>query len=715
MSALSSGRNILARSTVILTVLVMLAVLAAFAAPSRALATQSEATLAGTVHAAGKPLSGAQVVLYHGSGSAAERVGEATTREDGAFTLAYSAPPSGILYAEAHGVGDNAERLRLLAVVGVGDGGAILPKTTDTVALNELTTVAATFALTQFIQGPDIFGPNPGLENAAATSFNLADPATGAAGGVITDANNGANNDSLTTLNTIANLVSLCADSASASCGEFLELATAPGGTAPTDTVQAVLNLAKNPTLSTEPLATLAQTGATYTPALAAAPQAWLLALLFTDTNLYASGRIAIDSRGNVWSNNNWQPGTTTGSNNINALNPLGAPILGSPITGGGIDGGGWGTAFDADGNLWLSNYAGGTISKFSPDGKPLSPDTGWSNGEPNHPQGVAIDQKGNVWIANSEGPHSAPSAGNVIVYPGGDPAQAIVITGGGINHPFAVQIDNNGNAWVTNGGDNPESMLDPTNPKLGGSVSVIGPDFQPLPFSPVQGGDTERVLGLALDSQGNAWVASFDNSAVVQIAPDGTILGSHKVPDVLGVWSVAVDGSDRVWVMGFSVPGVILFCGADTSACPPGSATGDVLSPGQFGFQSKALQHLTSGQIDQSGNIWLSNNWTTLKPPSGGVGIVEFVGMATPVCAPLLGLPVRPTAAEPCAASGTAVAPSAAAPVVPAIEIPVVPATGSPAEENARLQLVVMALAGLVLFVVGIAILRPHKRAPGA
>src|SRR5271165_7284939 len=50
-----------------------------------------------------------------------------------------------------------------------------------------------------------------------------------------------------------------------------------------------------------------------------------------------------------------------------------------------------------------------------------------------NHPQGVAVDQKGNVWIANNFGPESAPGDGNVVVCPGGDPAKAITITGGGI------------------------------------------------------------------------------------------------------------------------------------------------------------------------------------------------------------------------------------------------------------------------------------------
>jgi hypothetical protein len=107
--------------------------------------------------------------------------------------------------------------------------------------------------------------------------------------------------------------------------------------------------------------------------------------------------------------------------------------------------------------------------------------------------------------------------------------------------------------------------------------------------------------------------------------------------------WAQAVDGSDRVWVAGFAGHEVWLLCGATTSACPPGSATGAVVSP-ERGFRSKAFQHFTSIQVDQSGNVWLSNNWSNLVPPVGGTGIAEIVGAATPVCAPLTPLPAAPS-----------------------------------------------------------------------
>ena len=41
------------------------------------------------------------------------------------------------------------------------------------------------------------------------------------------------------------------------------------------------------------------------------------------------------------------------------------------------------------------------------------------------------------------------------------------------------------------------------------------------------------------------------------------------------------------------------------------------------------AFQHFTSVQPDQSGNAWLSSNWSQLVPPVGGVGIAEIAGVA--------------------------------------------------------------------------------------
>ncbi|MFB7505288.1 hypothetical protein [Streptomyces broussonetiae] len=599
----------------------------------------------GTVTSAGKPLSHASVTLFAGDRQDVRTLGRATTDTNGAFQIRPRQRTGSVLYVEAVPAGDRSLRLR--SVVGFGPRGGVAQRSESAVTVNEFTTVAASYALAQFTDQRGVTGPSPGLENAAATSYSLADPATGKPGKVVTDQNNGSKNDTLATLSTLANLISLCAPGANTGhCKDMLQWATPQGGSTPGDTAQAVANLARNPKLATSKLYALAGQAHTYSPALTAAPAAWVLALHYTAPKVYAPGRIAVDAKGNIWAANNWLPGTRNPSPYVTVQDPVGNPIFNSPISGGGMKAGAWGLAIDHQGFVWVPSYAGDAMAKYSPAGKPLSPSTGFKNGDLNHPQGTAVDQRGNVWIANFYGLKGNPGKGSVIVYPHGDPSKAITITGGGLDHPFSLQIDGYGRAWVSNARLNGAKHLDTRVLKghVGGSVTVIGPDFKPTSFSPIKDASFDWPLALAVDSKNNVWVPSFVSNSVTEIGSNGKVTGVHKLPTAIAPWSVAIDGSDRVWVAGFGAPTVSVLCGVNTSACPSGSSTGSVLSPPD-GYRSKSIQHLTAVQLDQSGNVWLANNWSKIIPPTGGNGLVELIGVATPVCTPLNPLPARPTA----------------------------------------------------------------------
>ena len=176
-----------------------------------------------------------QVTLLAGSWEGVSELGQARTDTSGSFGISYVKPAAEVLYVQAAPAG--ASRLRLQSVVGVGSGGGVPPETLTTVTVDELTTVATAFALAQFNGASGIAGPSPGLENAAATAFSLADPVSGKAGAMVTDQDNGGKNQTLATLGTLANLVSLCAAAQSAGCGALLRLTAPPGGTVPADTV----------------------------------------------------------------------------------------------------------------------------------------------------------------------------------------------------------------------------------------------------------------------------------------------------------------------------------------------------------------------------------------------------------------------------------------------------------------------------------------------
>jgi hypothetical protein len=290
-----------------------------------------------------------------------------------------------------------------------------------------------------------------------------------------------------------------------------------------------------------------------------------------------------------------------------------------------------------------------GSVSQFSASGAPLSGPNGYV-GDPYRVQGMATDADGNVWMA-SFGDDS------VYVFPDGDPSRAVRFQEYRGSQPFDVAIAPDGTAWVSNG-------LLGTSP---GSVAK---------FAFVDGRLRHRVLrfvgralkGIAVDSQGNAWVASLDDNAVYGVRPDGSLLGSFAGGGIYGPWGVTIDGDDNLWVANFgpiaanntlAAGRLSKLCGVNRAACPPGKRLGDPISPAT-GFTvpsagSQVLLHngeplygkhappsyipmmrQTASAIDRAGNVWTINNYkpnfdvdATVNP--GGDGILVFVGLAPP------------------------------------------------------------------------------------
>jgi hypothetical protein len=84
-------------------------------------------------------------------------------------------------------------------------------------------------------------------------------------------------------------------------------------------------------------------------------------------------------------------------------------------------------------------------------------------------------------------------------------------------------------------------------------------------------------------------------------------------------------------------------FCGTEPANCPPGTRTGEPISP-STGYGFDGLVRNTALQIDPSGNVWICNNWMNvprLHKNPGGHQMVVYVGVAGPLQTPLIGPPV--------------------------------------------------------------------------
>lgn len=623
----------------------------------------------GGTHGA-QPLGGVRVTAYQSGDNNLVVLGKATADAEGRFAISLPATgDNGIYYAVAD-VGSGVWLANCLGPALAGD-----------ICINELSTVAAAFALAQFIGQSEVRGSSAALRLAAGMNNNLVVAATGASSPVLLAAPNADQTIALRTTRALANLLAACVANPAEAASLLYAWAQAPGeASAPVTTLQALANIARNPWQNVAPIFASTQAVQAYLPALGSAPDAWTIAVKVNATGSVTvpfggPANIAFDRRGYAWITNNVVQGTPVSAMGIVVLQPDGQPAAGgnglprSPVTGGGLLGTGFGVAVDAAETVWVGNFGWGnfnpaplglgSVSRFAPDGQPLSPAWGYQGGAV-RAQALAVDPAGNVWIA---------SFGNdsVVVYLGGDPERSVRFQEPAGSGPFAIAIAPDGaSAWVTNsGGLSGAAASSVCKYRLAGGVLT---QEVSVPVG-------KALKAVAVDSQGFAWVASGGDNTVYRFSPGGELVGSYGSDvdggtlrgGLCGPWGLAIDGNDTVWVANFgslakgsqyTQAALTQLAGTDLAACPPGLSTGDPISP-PTGYTLRSagepvllstgeplygpgrpacyspLMRQTNCVIDAAGNVWTVNNW---KPDfdldmanPGGDGVVIFVGVAKP------------------------------------------------------------------------------------
>ncbi len=584
------------------------------------------AAFTGVVTAAGKPVTGAAVQVFTagaagvGTGGTALEGTALVTDASGTFSVAAGyacASSSTQVYVTARGgkVGAAASANAALAEMTVmGPCGGIASGAT--VVVDEATTVAAVWALDQFLAADGTVGASAtngtGLKNAVLMAQALVSTASGMAPGAGFSALAKA---PTAKVNTLANLLSVCtADGGSAECGTVLAGVTAAGGAAPADTLAAALAMARAPATNVAALYRAATAGAAvYSPGLTAAPLDWMLTLTYTGGGLLAVNgptALAIDASGNAWVANY--------GGVVSAFSPVGVPLYASGVAGGGLDSS-YGLAIDGSNNVWVTNGAAGnagSVTEITSSGQFLSGPSGYQSGGAGGfatPVGIAIDPNGTVWVVNTE---------NATVTQLNSSGQTI--SGGGygssaLAFPGVIAIDGSHNAWV--GNMNGQQVV---------TVSADGKTVKPVTCC-------DGPQGLAIDASGYVWAANYYGNSVSRIAAGGAVAsGSPYTGGTLTTSSaIAVDGAGSVWVGNFREQ--LLTELAGSGAVKPGA----VISPAA-GWASDAGLNQPSGlAVDASGNVWVSNFAPAMVQNVAEGTVTELVGVAGPVKTPLLG-PVK-------------------------------------------------------------------------
>lgn len=560
-----------------------------------------EISFTGLVHSGSQPIAGSVVNLYvagtsgYGSSAVSLLHGAVTTDSHGKFTIAddFTCPSANAqTYVVANGgnagAGENSSLIMMSTLGNCGDLGS------NTVAdVSEVSSVASAYALAQFMTpGSTAIGTSStnlsGLVNAFSTVANLVDLSTGSAR-AMTPAGNGTVPQS--TINALANIMAACVvTKGDGICPQLFSLATPPGGTAPSDTLSALLDIALNPGNNVTQLFALQSSTRTFQPALAGAPSDWTLSIEYTGGGLNAPQLPAVDAGGNIWVPNAVDPGT------LSEFSPTGEPLSGKT----GFSGGGLSypeaVAIDLSGNIWSANEGllhG--VSKHTSSGAPLSGTTGYIAAGLMQPVAIALDAAGNVFTANL--------GNNTVTKLSSAGTSMAQLTGGGLDTPYAVAVDTSQNVWIANAGSS-DSLSKFNNG--GTAANVTG----------YTGGGMSQPVGVAIDATGNAWVANFNHASVSKFSNTGAPLAGGGYSTSAEVSAVAVDGSNTVWTA--NTDGSISHL----------SASGVSISPSGTGYVSAGATAEVGIALDASGNVWTTDNYVD--------SIFEYVGAASPTVTPL-------------------------------------------------------------------------------
>ncbi len=483
----------------------------------------------------------------------------------------------------------------------LGSCGAITASTA--VVVNEVTTVASVAALAAFYSSGGNVGSSStnaaGLANAFGTANQLANMTTGSSPGASLPA--GLSIPSAK-INSLADILNDCTGTQSGVlCDAVITEGTVPGGAAPSNTLDAIYNMLRNPAINV-PAIQLVAANPPFTPT-AATPD-WTLAVTWSGGGMDLPTAMAFDSNGNAWVASYFSvltelpPLGTSGS--VQQIASSTAALLES-----------YGLTVDSSNNIWVANEQSsnsinsgfGNVVKFSNSGQVLSGAGGYSAGGVYYPQGLAADTTGNVWVVDYGDSLVSLLSGS------GSAVNGTTAWGSGqLFLPVAVAVDSSHNAWVAN--------------QSASTITRVSSDGSKI----MQISCCNGASGLAVDQGGNVWVANYFGNSISEVSSAGAVLlngqtgGGVDHPD-----AVAIDGAGRVWVGNLHTATVSEFAGYN-SATP-----GTPLSPAAGLGTDANLGAPFALAVDQSGNLWVTNS-------NGANTVTVFVGVATPVKAPLLG-----------------------------------------------------------------------------
>jgi hypothetical protein len=558
----------------------------------------------GNVHGGQQPVNGATIQLYtvgvsgeHSASTPLIAAGSVMSDANGNFSITgkydCTTIPATQVYIVATGGDPGAGTNTALSLMAALGSCATLQANAATtfIQINEVTTVAAAYALAPFasdythIGNSGFASPNV-IVDAFMNAALLANNSTGTAGGAglatgVTIP--------VSEINTLANIIASCVNTTGAASSQCSTLFSATGAT---DTFGAALAIAKNPGApAITGLYTLSSAIAPFQPSMSTQPNDFTVAVNMTAGGALSTPYgIAIDALGNAWVTN--ETGTS-----VTEVSPSGA-VLATPTAPGLV--GAQGIAVDSiTGNIWVANTAGNSVVKFTLTNGLVTAANSFTAGGVTAPTAIALDGAGNVFVANFNG-NSVTGLTQAGTARSGSP-----FTGNGnILSPVAIAVAGPGQVFVTSGNG---SLI-----KLSNSGVYI---------STLTDGTLQGPQAVGIDGSGHVFLSGFTTGT--------TIAGAVSEFDVFGTPSAVSPAS-----AGSSNPAGVAT--DDTSAWVANSVASGSLVKLQFGSATPLspvagyglLNTPVGVALDSTGSVWTAN--------SGSNTLTKFIGLAQEVNTPI-------------------------------------------------------------------------------
>ena len=236
------------------------------------------------------------------------------------------------------------------------------------------------------------------------------------------------------------------------------------------------------------------------------------------------------------------------------------------------------GVAADGSGNVYVADYNNNTLRQVSPAGvvitlAGLAGNSGSTNGTGNgarfyQPRGVAVDANGNVYVADSYNStiRKVTTPGGVVTTVVGTAAPVDGGSADGVGSaaqfrdPYGVAVDRAGTVYVSDLANNTIRQITPAGvvTTLAGTANSTGGTNDGTGSAASFG----NPAGLAVDTNGNVYVAEYATHTIRKIAPGGIVTtlagqpgvggyanGTGKAAQFLNPLGVAVDAAGNVYV----------------------------------------------------------------------------------------------------------------------------------------------------------------------